>query len=393
MFQETINTASLIDWPSFARMAGLLLIVIAGQILFYLLVKKLFKKVINPFIVSKSSGSFQGIKLLNYMLLSPARVIRIYLFVSRAIMYAIYITSFYISLTLLFSIHPGTRSIAFALLHGVLDPFLSILQGLIAYIPNMLRIVVIVFVTHYFVKFLKLISKEISMGRLVIPGFYPDWAHATFNLIRLLAFAFMLILVFPLLPDSETAVFRGVSVFLGVLISLGSTTVIANMVAGLVLTYMRSFKLGDRVKVDNVLGDVVEKTPFAIRIKTSKKEIVTVPNGTLLSSNVVNYSTSGDEKDGVILYMPISVCYDVPWQRAVELITEAARRTENVLKDPAPFVLIKNLENNASEMELNIYTHFPEKQPSIFSELNKNIMDLFEQNGISMMVPQLERSV
>jgi len=199
----------------------------------------------------------------------------------------------------------------------------------------------------------------------------------------------MVILIFPLLPDSETAVFRGVSVFLGVLFSLGSTTVISNVVAGLVLTYMRSFKLGDRVKVGEVLGDVVEKTPFAVRIKTSKKEVVTVPNGTLLSSNVVNYSTSGDEANGIILYMSITVCYDVPWRRAVELIIEAASKSEYVLDNPAPFVLVKNLGNYACEMELNIYTNEPEKQPSIFSSLNKNIRDIFEQNGINMTVPLL----
>jgi len=173
------------------------------------------------------------------------------------------------------------------------------------------------------------------------------------------------------------------------LFSLGSTTVISNVVAGLVLTYMRSFKLGDRVKVGEVLGDVVEKTPFAVRIKTSKKEVVTVPNGTLLSSNVVNYSTSGDEKNGIILYMTVTVCYDVPWRRAAELIVEAARKSEYVLDNPAPFVLVKNLGNYACEMELNIYTNEPEKQPSIFSELNKNIRDIFEENNINMTVPLL----
>jgi small-conductance mechanosensitive channel len=203
----------------------------------------------------------------------------------------------------------------------------------------------------------------------------------------------MVILIFPLLPDSETAVFRGVSVFLGILFSLGSTTIISNVVAGLVLTYMRSFKLGDRVKVGEVLGDVVEKTPFAVRIRTSKKEIVTVPNGTLLSSNVVNYSTSGDEKNGIILYMTVSVGYDVPLRRAVELITQAALKTNDVLSQPAPFVLVKNLGNAATELELNVYTNEPERQPRIFSDINENIRELFEQNGIDMVLPTFERAI
>jgi small-conductance mechanosensitive channel len=393
MFTTFLGYLKEIDWVSISYMVGLSIAVLAGQVVFYLLVRKLFKKAINPFIINKSQHDFKGIKFLNYTLLTPVRLLHIGFFFSRCAMYAVYIISFYISLTLLFGIYPGTRGWAWALLHGLLNPFLSIVHSFVAYIPNLLRIAVIVAVTHYFVKIMKFISKEIDANRLVIPGFYSDWAHATFNLLRFLAYAFMVILVFPLLPDSDTAVFRGVSVFLGVLFSLGSTTIISNVVAGLVLTYMRSFKLGDRVKVGDVLGDVVEKTPFAVRIKTSKKEVVTVPNGTLLSSYVVNYSTSGDEKNGIILYMSITVGYDVPWRRAVELIIEAARKSEDVLDNPAPFVLVKNLGNNASEMELNIYTNEPERQPSIFSEINKNVRDLFEQNGISMAVPQLEKSV
>jgi len=389
MFTEVSDYLKEIDWLYIASRIGLTLVVVAGQVVFYLMVQKLFKKIINPFIENKSGHYLKDIKILNYTLLNSARLLRMGFFVSRCVMYASYIISFYISLALLAFIYPGTRGWAWALLHGLIDPFLSILHSFVAYIPNLLQIAVIVAVTHYFVKMMRFVSKEIAAERLVISGFYPDWAHATFNLLRFLSYAFMVILIFPLLPDSETAVFRGVSVFLGVLFSLGSTTVISNVVAGLVLTYMRSFKLGDRVKVGEVLGDVVEKTPFAVRIKTSKKEVVTVPNGTLLSSNVVNYSTSGDEKNGIILYMTVTVCYDVPWRKAAELIVEAARKSNYVLDNPAPFVLVKNLGNYACEMELNIYTNEPEKQPSIFSELNKNIRDIFETNGINMTVPLL----
>jgi len=389
MFTEVSDYLKNIDWLYIASRIGLTLVVVAGQVVFYLLVKKLFKKIINPFILNKSQHYLKDIKVLNYTLLNSTRLLRMGFFASRCIMYASYLISFYISLTLLAFIYPGTRGWAWALLYGLIDPFLSIVRGFVAYIPKLLQIIVIIAVTHYFVKIMRFVSKEIATERLVIQGFYPDWAHATFNLLRFLSYAFMVILIFPLLPDSETAVFRGVSVFLGILFSLGSTTVISNVVAGLVLTYMRSFKLGDRVKVGEVLGDVVEKTPFAVRIKTSKKEVVTVPNGTLLSSNVVNYSTSGDEKNGIILYMTVTVCYDVPWRRAAELIVEAARKSEYVLDNPAPFVLVKNLGNYACEMELNIYTNEPEKQPSIFSELNKNIRDIFEENGINMTVPLL----
>jgi len=391
MLRSIYEFLSGFDWVEISRLAGLSIAVVVGQIAVYIFVRKLFKKKINPFIASRSRQNFKGIKFRNYTLLTSARLLHISFFFSKFSMYVILIFSFYISITLLFGIYPGTRSFAYTLLHGVLDPFLSIIKSFIDYIPKLLQIVVIVVVTHYFVKIMKFVSKEIASERIVIQGFYPDWAHATFNLLRFLAYAFMVILVFPLLPDSETAVFRGVSVFLGVLFSLGSTTVISNVVAGMVLTYMRSFKLGDRVKVGEVLGDVVEKTPFAVRIKTSKKEVVTVPNGALLSSNVVNFSTSGDERSGVILYMPVTVSYEVPLRNAIELITQAALKTEKVLTNPPPFVLVKNLGNAATELELNIYTNEPEKQPRIFSDMNANIRSLFEQNGINMVTPVFGR--
>jgi len=377
-----------IDWVNISRMAGLSLAVVAGQIIICRFILRLFKNRINPFIKRKSQNDFHGIKFRNYTLLTPARLLHIGFFVSKLAMYSILLISLYASGTLLLGIYPGTRGLALALFHGLLDPFLSILASFVAYIPKLLRIIVIVAITHYLVKLVKFVMGEIEAGHLVINGFYPDWATATLHLFKILAYAFMVIMIFPLLPESETAVFRGVSVFLGVLLSLGSTTVISNSVAGLVLTYMRSFKLGDRVKVGDVVGDVVEKTPFAVRIQTNKKEIITVPNSTLLSANVVNYSTEGDEKDGVIISMPVSVGYDVPWRRATELLTEAAKKTTEVLPNPVPFVLSKNLGNDASEVELCVYTNKPEKQAIIFSELNNNIRDLFEANGIAMAVPR-----
>ncbi|GHV14102.1 hypothetical protein AGMMS49938_09660 [Fibrobacterales bacterium] len=391
MIQSFFDYFRNVDWAYMSRLAGLSLLVIVGQIVFYNIVVHFFKKKVFPFIADRSRHHFNGIKFRGYAILTPARLLTIGFFTAKTVLYTILALSFYTSLTLLFVIHPGTRNFAYKLVHAILDPLLSILHGFIAYTPNLLRIAIIVAVTHYLLKFVKFIMSEIENKRLIVKGFYPDWAHATLNLFRFLGYAFMLVLIFPLLPDSETSAFKGVSVFFGVLLSLGSTTVIANLIAGFVLTYMRSFKLGDRVKVGEVLGDVVEKTPFAVRIQTSKKEIVTVPNGTILSSNVVNFSTNADaeERNGVILYMDVTVCYDVPWRKAIELLTAAALKTEFVMETPAPFVNAKNLDNDASIMELNIYTQYPELQPKIFSDLNKNIRDLFEGEGISLTVPRL----
>jgi small-conductance mechanosensitive channel len=382
-----------VDWWGVSRMAALTVAVLAAQYLIYRLVYSLLHNKFDRKVVARKADWFRGIKVRHYQLLSPERETLTVLWLSRALRYAIYAVQVYVTLLLLFSIYPATESLAHALLMGILNPLLSLGGAFVDYFPNLLRIVVIVAVVHYFVKFLKFVMKEVGTGRLVIPGFYADWAHATFNLLRFLSYAFMVVMIFPLLPESETAAFKGVSVFLGLLFSLGSTTVIANLVAGMVITYMRSFKMGDRVKVGEVLGDVVAKTPFAVRVQTSKKEVVTVPNVSILNSNVTNFSTSADEDHGVILYMPVTVCYDVPWRKSVELLTKAALSAKGVLASPPPFVLAKELGNDAAVMELNLYTRDPEEQPRIFSEINENIRDLFEAEGISMTVPRLVQKV
>ena len=117
----------------------------------------------------------------------------------------------------------------------------------------------------------------------------------------------MFVLIFPYLPGSDSDIFKGVSVFIGILFSLGSSTAIANMVAGLVITYMRPFKIGDRVKIAETTGDVVEKTLLVTRIRTPKNEIITIPNSSILSGNTVNFSSAADEK-GLIIHTAPAMC-------------------------------------------------------------------------------------
>jgi small-conductance mechanosensitive channel len=208
-------------------------------------------------------------------------------------------------------------------------------------------------------------------------------------LLRIFIVAFTIGLIFPLLPESESAVFKGVSVFIGVLFSIGSSSVISNMVAGMVITYMRSFKVGDRVKVGDVYGDVVEKTLFVVRVRTVKKEVITVPNSTMLSSNITNYSIE-THNDGIILGQDVSVGYDVTWQKAHELLIAAAMKTERVESEPKPFVLTKNLGDSAAVYHVCVYTKKPEAQALIFSEMNRNILDIFLAEGIEMIVPSYD---
>jgi small-conductance mechanosensitive channel len=371
-----------------AKMAGLAILVLIMLFVLFKLEKYLFKNVINRKIIEYGK-QLKGIRFRSIEILTPAQLLSTALFASKILRVSVYVVLLYVALPILFAIFPQTRHLTGILFSLVIDPIIVMGKGFIAYLPKLLRIVIIILVMRYILKLMRLVTAEIEAGRLVIPRFYPDWAKATYNLLRIFIYAFTLVLIYPLLPESESAVFRGVSVFIGILFSIGSSSVISNMMAGLVITYMRSFRIGDRIKVGEAFGDVVEKTLFVVRLKTVRKEIITIPNSTILSSNIVNYSIAAHEQ-GVILFQEVTICYDITWERVTKLLIEAAIKTEHVQPDPAPFVLTKELGNNAVTYQINIYCKRPDLQARIYSELNRHILEIFQRDGIEMVTPIYE---
>jgi small-conductance mechanosensitive channel len=196
----------------------------------------------------------------------------------------------------------------------------------------------------------------------------------------------MLVVIFPYLPGSDSPVFQGISVFLGFLFTFGSAGSLSNIIAGLVLTYMRLFKIGDRVKIGEVTGDVIEKSLLVTRIRTIKNEIISIPNSTVMSSHTINYCSDAVEK-GLILHTTITIGYDVPWKQVHQALLDAADRTDMVLKDPQPFVLQTSLEDFYVAYQINAYTREPNKQAVMYSQLHQNIQDCCNESGIEILSP------
>lgn len=304
----------------------------------------------------------------------------------RAARILIIIVLIYLALPVTFLIFPWTKPIATQLLSYVIDPLTSIFKAIIHYIPNLLTITVIYLCTRYLIKLIKFIATEIEQGSFTINKFYPDWAIPTFNIIRVLLYAFMFVVIFPYLPGSDSKIFQGVTVFLGVLFSFGSSSAISNMVAGLVLTYMRPFKIGDRVKVGEITGDVIEKNLLITRIRTVKNEDITVPNSTILGGATVNY-TSSSQNPGLILHTSITIGYDAPWKIIHELMISAALATEGILHEPKPFVYQTDLNDFNVTYQINAYTRHSHKMANLYSLLHQNIQDKFNEAGIEIMSP------
>jgi small-conductance mechanosensitive channel len=254
------------------------------------------------------------------------------------------------------------------------------------YLPNLVVVAAIMLTTYCVLRLIRLIFDEIRKGELKIRGFFPDWAEPTEKLIRILAIIMALIVVFPYLPGAKSPAFQGISIFLGVLLSLGSSSAVANAVAGVILTYMRSFLVGDWVQIGDTTGKVIEKTLLVTRILTPKAEIMTIPNSTVMSGAVKNYSVEA-RKSGVILHTAVTIGYDAPWRTVHELLINAALATPYVLQHPIPFVLQESLDDFYVCYELNAYTDAPMHMLTIYSELHKHIQDKFNEAGLEICSP------
>ena len=361
--------------------------IILGIYLLILLINKLFKR-LNQKIIDVKDQVLKGIRFKGYQFLDSDRELQVILFVVRIIRLLFIAIALYITLPLMFSVFPWSQGIAETLIGWITTPLKRVFGGLLAYLPNLFTILVIAGVTHYVVKFLKFISVEIENEVLKVPGFYPDWAKPTFNIVRFLLYAFSFIIIFPYLPGSDSPIFQGVSVFIGILFSLGSSSAISNAVAGLVITYMRPFKAGDRIRIGEVTGDVIEKSLLVTRIRTVKNEAITIPNSAILAGHTINYTTSAKER-GLILHTTVTIGYDVPWRQVHELLMAAARATEGVSTEEhrAPFVLQTSLDDFYVSYQINIYTAHSHKIATIYSELHQHIQDSFQEAGVEIMSP------
>lgn len=364
---------------------GLLLLVVLILVIGIKLMNRGITR-LNNYLMLKSSKHIGGLKVGNYQVIEPVRMRMTIRFAMRVFKWFLILLVVYISLPTIFSIFPATESLATTLFGYVLNPLKSIVMGIFGYIPELMTIIVILVVVHYFIRFLKSFAVEASAGVIELPGFYPEWALPTFNLLRVVIYTFAFIVIFPYLPGSDSPVFRGVGVFFGILISLGSTSAVGNIVAGLVITYMRPFKIGDRVKIGEITGDVIEKNLLVTRLKTIKNEDVSIPNAAILTGSTINYSAnSGDI--GLILHTTVTIGYDVPWRKIHQLLIDAALQTKLVLKDPSPFVLQTSLDDFYVSYQINLYTREPNQSTNIYSELHSNIQDKFSDAGVEIMSP------
>ena len=331
----------------------------------------------------------RGFRAFGAELVPAARLANFIAEILKAVRLFVFVILFAFYLERVLSFFPWTKGISTVILSYFEIGLLSFGERFFAYLPNLFFLGMTLLITNYLLKLTRFVFIEIRRGVITIPGFYPEWSKPTYNLVRFAVIAFALTIAYPYLPGSNTPAFRSVSLFVGVLFSLGSSGAVANFVSGIILTYSRAFVVGDRVQISETTGDVVEKTLLVTRINTIKNVIVTVPNSMVLGSHIINYSSSvrNEGTPPLIIHATITLGYDVPWRLVHEVLVNAANATEELLTEPAPFVLQTSLDDFYVSYQINAYTPKPGMMAKTYSALYQNLQDKCNEAGIEILSP------
>jgi len=296
----------------------------------------------------------------------------------------------YFWLQFVLSSFPATRPLAARLLTLVLEPLSRLGSGLLTLLPDLAFLLVLFLVTRWLLRLARLFFDAVARGQVVLSDFEPEWALPTYSIVRLLAIASALVVAYPYIPGSRSAAFQSISIFVGVLLSLSSSSFVSNIIAGYSLTYRRAFRVGDRIRVGEIFGDVTEIRVPVTHLRSLRNEAIVVPSSTLLNSNVVNYSALA-RSHGLILHTTVGIGYETPWRQVEAMLRMAAERTPGVAREPEPFVLQKSLGDFCVVYEVNVYCDAPAEMMQLYTRLHQSILDVFNEYGVQIMTPAYER--
>ncbi len=330
--------------------------------------------------------SFQPFKFRSFELLNIGKQRLFLTGIITCLQILIILLIIYFSLIFTLSILPGTEDVANKLIEFIFLPLKNTFIAVTGYLPRLFTVLITVIIFRYLVSMVKSVFREIDKKKLNIQGFEPHWARTTGSIIVFLLNTLMLIMILPDLPGYKSLAFKGVIAFLGALITIGGSSVIANYMAGIVVTYMNSFRLGDWVKIDNTTGEITEISPFAIKLRTAKMVVVSIPNSRILTTHINNFSSEfGNQR--VLLHTTVSIGYDVSWKTVNELLISAAEKTASLDLSTPPFVRQHKLDDFYVVYELNAYSKEPSKMSGIYSEMHKHILEEFNVAGVEILSP------
>ncbi len=353
---------------------------------FFLIVQRIYRTLVERIDAWKPAE--EGVKVQSAVLLSPERVRAMLVGALRVLRALVLFVLFYIYVPFILSAIPQTRDLAGKVMPYLMAPVVTTGRAMWEYLPSFITLVVIIAVGRYVMRLLRFWMVAIGAGGVKVEGFDSEWAEPTYKLGRMMIFLVVVMMSYPYLPGSGSDVFKGFSLFLGALVTLGASSSIANVIAGIILTYTGSFRVGDRVKIGETVGDVIEKKLFVTRVRTIYNEEVTLPNGLVMQTQIINY-TASSKKGGLALTIEAGIGYDVDWRTVHELLKNAAGKTERILEEPEPFVLQEALGDFAVTYRLVAVTEDARTAVRTVSELRQHALDEFNEAGVEIMTPMI----
>lgn len=332
---------------------------------------------------------FKAVQEATKEMVQSQAVARLAEYVMRLFLDLTLFVGFYYYLSFVLLAFPETRPIASLLIKYVTDPIVDLAKGAVSYVPNLIVIAIISWVTSFAIRGVRLFFENVEQGTIALKNFEPQWIWPTYSLVRLGLILMAIVLCFPYIPGSDSAAFQGLTIFLGLMVSLGSNSVISNSLAGLFVLYKRSMKVGDRILVGEYYGDVINIKLMETYLRTVKNELVSIPNAKLLASEVKNYSAKLDGK-GLLLHTTVGIGYEEPREKIEAMLLNAAERTTGLKRNPAPFVLVEALADYAINYQINAFTTRSSSLPQLMSELHKNVIDVFNENEVQIMTPSYQ---
>jgi len=266
---------------------------------------------------------------------------------------------------------------------------LGLFAAVIRAVPSLFVVTVIFLGMRWFSKLVGAFLTGIENATVRVPGIHADTIPATRRIVNVLLWLFAIAVAYPYLPGSKSAAFQGVSVFAGLVLSLGATTLVGQVLSGFMLIYSRTFRPGDYVLVAETEGTVESIGFFTTRIRTNRREQVSIPNTLVLGGVTKNYSLYSGEH-GVIVHTSVTIGYSTPWRQVHAMLELAAERTEGLRKEPRPFVVQRALSDFYVEYDLNAHLARPEMRVLTLSALHAAIQDLFNEHGVQIMSPHYE---
>jgi small-conductance mechanosensitive channel len=306
------------------------------------------------------------------------------------IAFALFFLALYYYLSQVLFSFPTTRSFAAILLNNFSEPVLALGIAFVETIPDFVALGVIFFLTRYFLKIVRLVFVNIELGVIESKGFEQDWTWPTFRIVRGVLVAFLIVIAYPYVPGSGTEAFQGMTIFLGVILTLGSSSIISNLLARLFVIYRRGVNKGDLIEIDDHMGKVESVLVLETMLRTPRNELISIPNSKLLGASLTNYSRGGPTA-GLMISTKVGIGYEEPQTKIEAMLLEAAARTKGFKNTPAPFVLRSGLADFAVVYEVFAIPNSIDGLPRLRSDLHANILDVFNERRVQIMTPAYDR--